>query len=125
MESVLRSSVADGEREVTLQPHFLLTTVSQTASTRDPAEFKEILRSISEPILLLDAPINCFHKVGGKMRMETSPPALKFTYRQDSIEIVLARNTADNIRKQFLSFEEKLSLETVKPKIKEDTTSQR
>jgi hypothetical protein len=119
-ESVPDSMLIDAGEELELHFYFLLKTISQTASTFDAGEFRDILRSLTEPILSLDAQLAAYYKQEDLSKYESEPPAFELKYRPDSVEIILAKNTADNIKRLFSAIEEALSLESIKPIIKDE-----
>jgi hypothetical protein len=113
--SVPQSMLADGGQELRLTPLFEITTSSQVATTADYDEFKEILRSLEEPITALDAELEC-RLILKHLEMYTrKPPAFKLHYRQDRLEVAIARNTAFKIKELFSRIEEVLSLKTLVP----------
>jgi hypothetical protein len=126
MEMVKSSAEDEHERSgrgmpLMLGVSFSLNTISETAQTSDSEEFREIVRNLTSPILALDAQVS-FRGTLVYRYGEPPPPQhiFELTYQQDSIEISLAGNTAENIRKLFSDIEEVFSLEIVKPKALEE-----
>jgi hypothetical protein len=76
--SVPSSMLYKGENELFLSQYFNLKTSSQEATTRDPEEYKDILRSLNEPVLTLDAVVDCFFKAKHLRAFGCSPPAFEF-----------------------------------------------
>lgn len=120
--SVPSSMLVEGDgTELLLDQYFNLRTTSQIASTRDPQEFRDILRTIDEPAEMVEAKIDCFIKAKHLRRIQRTPPALSFKYGDKSIRVSIARNTAETIKNLFHAFEETFSLETVKPPVETET----
>jgi hypothetical protein len=112
--------VTEDGTELLLDRYFRLKTISQVASTRDPQEFRDILRTIDEPPLNVEADVDCFPKAKHLRAFEQQPAALSFKFDKERIEISIARNTADAIKTLFHSFEETFALVTVKPPAQAD-----
>jgi hypothetical protein len=107
--------VEEDGTELLLDRYFQLRTISQVASTRDSQEFRDILRTIDQPPIEVEAKVDCFPVATHIRAFEQKPAALTFEYNGEAIEISLARNTADAIKTLFHAFEETLALVTVKP----------
>jgi hypothetical protein len=118
--SIPEPMLVDRGDKLKLAYYFLIKTNSQTASTEDSDEFRDILRSVSEPILSLDAEVYCRLSAEHLSGFDREPPAFSLEYRQDSIEVVLARNSAETIRRLFSLLEEAFTLEFIKPTIREE-----
>jgi hypothetical protein len=102
-------------KELLLDRYFKLETVSLLASTRDAKEFRDILRTMEDPPVIVQADVDCYFKAQHLRAIEKQPPALSFILDKDGIRVSLARNTADEIKILFSAFEETFSLVTVKP----------
>jgi hypothetical protein len=89
---------AEDGTELVLDRYFRLRTISQVASTRDPQEFRDILRTIDERPLSGEAKVDCFPKAKHLRAYEQEPAALFFKFDKDKIQISIARNTADTIK---------------------------
>lgn len=102
--------------------NLLFNTISQTIETKSLEEFKEILRSLKETILTANAGLYNSYVFDGDEESESShsESLFEFAYRQDTIEIILSQNSFENIRKLFITIEEILSLEAIKPKMLEE-----
>ena len=103
--------------ELELDQHFLLQSASEVASTRNPQEFRDILRTMKEPSLSVVARVDCFNKNPRFRSIESRPPAFFFDSDKDSIRVSMARNTADSITALFRALEETFDLVTVKPSL--------
>ena len=119
--SVPSSMLIEEDRtELVLDQHFKLQSASQVASTRNPQEFRDILRTMNDAPVVVEAKVGCFHKEIHLRRLERQPPALSFRYGAGSIRVNMARNTADSINALFRAFEETFALLTLRPPVETD-----
>lgn len=117
---VPKSMLFQAGNELEILPYFLIQTNSQSASTASFNEFRDFIRGLSEPILALDAELKCNFVKQHLSEYSSKPPVFEFLYRRDSIKIILARNTAENIRELYEKIEETLVLESTKPKLSKE-----
>jgi len=112
--------VTADEKELILDEYYRVLTPSQVASTRDRLEFRDILRTLDDPPIALDAEVECFFKAKHLRDYSDAPPALSFRYDGETIKISMARNTVAVIKELFGAFEETFSLTTVTPPVPEE-----
>jgi hypothetical protein len=122
MEKIKVSAESEKKFLNTLNLSFSVNTISQTVETDNSTEFVEILRSLSEPVVVADAEVNYqyYNMLGADFEKVVTVPVFKFSYNHNSIEIVLTQKSSENIKNLFTEIEETLSLETIKPKILEE-----
>ena len=112
--------VEEDGTELVLGQWYEVRTLSQVASTRNPQEFRDILRTLDDPPVALTAGVECFHKAKHLRTIQREPTALSFRYGSESIPLSMARNTADSMKTLFRAFEETFSLATVKPPVQQE-----
>ena len=75
--------VQEDGTELLLDRFFQLKTISQVATTRDRQEFRDILRTIDEPPLMVRAEVDCFPKEKHLRTYEQEPASTDVRVRQE------------------------------------------